>query len=140
MPNRREQAQGDQDLGDECVLLCRYLIGAAPTRDIADRYTQAHRRLQGLEPDAVTAFAFRRPRSLPYLDAACALRGTSDPLRKKLLLTTALLETSPQHAQAFTTEPMGRIRYLGTLCGLTLSASIKAAIGLVLLEYVSVSP
>lgn len=84
---------------DEAAALCRYLIGEAPSPALAERYGQALSALfPGEAPSPALSAALRSPAALALLDAATALRAPDDPLHKRLLLMTALLEASPDYA------------------------------------------
>ncbi len=89
----------------ECLLFARYLTGQAPPRALLDRYVRAHTilLLDEARPGdlALVAFARKHPWSLPFLDAALGLLEPRALLRKKLLVTVALLETTPEFTDWF---------------------------------------
>src|SRR5437016_1091752 len=83
----------------EARLFSHYLLGADPPREVVARYAAAHA-FHFVEPApaddrAVLDFAVRHPWALGPLDAACARRKPDSLLRKKLLMTAAILEASP---------------------------------------------
>jgi hypothetical protein len=82
-----------------------------PPREFVDRYVAAHEaRWEDLliESPALAAVS-RRPSLLPWLDAACAVSQPDDPLRRKLLLMTAVLECSPTYADRFLPRDQNRL-------------------------------
>lgn len=94
---------------DEGRRLARHLIGRPVALDILARYQQAHlKRAADLAGDSPALALFRRrPWLLPFLDAGCARWRPDDPLRRKLLLMTAILECTPRHAERFLPEHRG---------------------------------
>lgn len=86
----------DADLRSEAILFSRYLVGREPDEALVDRYCRASEALfAGRAGDATLDFARRHPWSIPMLDAADGIRGGDSLLRKKLLVMTAILETTP---------------------------------------------
>lgn len=79
-------------------MFARYLVRREPSTILVERYVRAHEELLS-EADAidhdVVEFARRHPWSIGMLDASAGLIGGSSLLRKKLLLMTALVETTP---------------------------------------------
>jgi hypothetical protein len=89
-------------LREEARLFGRYLIGRDPDEAIIERYCQANRVLFASdEDDAVLAFARSHPWSLAMLDAGAGLTGGDSVLRKKLLVMTAIVETTAQLVDRF---------------------------------------
>ncbi len=121
------------DLAGECALFSRYLIGCLPPMEIARRYVRAHESILASPCDGVVAFAVRHPWALPYLDAACGVRKPDGLLRKKLLVLTAILEATPQFADEFLPEALGRTRFVWQAGRYAAAALAKAAVGMVLL-------
>jgi hypothetical protein len=101
-----ERAADEMWLREEAVRFGRYLIGAPPSAELVDRYARAHAHVGGLREsptpgdEAVLAFLRAHPWSLPLLDGGTALVGGAPLLRRKLLVMTAILETTPEHAEA----------------------------------------
>lgn len=87
-----------EDLHAEAVGFGRYLIGRDPSPDLIERYVRANETLfPGAHDDAVLAYARRHPWSVAMLDTAEGLRdGGGSLLRKKLLVMTAIVETTPE--------------------------------------------
>jgi hypothetical protein len=114
----------------EAALFARYLVASAvPGEALAERYRHGCGVLFPQASDAdvrVVALALRRPWLLGPLDAAAALLRPGSLLRRKILLMTALVETTPEHAAAFVPESAGVLR----LALLGLSAGFKTAIRL----------
>jgi hypothetical protein len=128
---------GATTLADEFRLFTRYLLGVEPHAELVERYVAAHPHLLG-NPDAARscrelAFVHRHPRALPFLDAALAPGRTRSLLRRKIFLASAILETSPAHAEFFLDDSHGPLRTLVTLGWNGLASVVKLAIGLPLL-------
>jgi hypothetical protein len=87
-----------EGLRAEALLFGRYLIGRDPSEALVDRYVRANETLfAGAGDDAVLSYARRHPWSIAMLDAAEGLRnGRESLLRKKLLVMTAIVETTPE--------------------------------------------
>ena len=87
-----------EDLRAEAIAFGRYLIGNEPSPELVERYVRANEQLfQGVLPDAIVDYARRHPRSIAMLDAAEGLmRGRDSLLRRKLLVMTAIVETTPE--------------------------------------------
>ena len=88
------------ELRTEALVFGRYLVDREPAEILVDRYCRANELLfagQGSDEDrAVVAFACRHPWSVPMLDAAAGLTAAESLLRKKLLVMTAIIETTPE--------------------------------------------
>lgn len=128
-----------RNLSDECRTFCRYLAGCEPSHAIVERYAEAHRKLAatvGGWDSAAVDFVRRRPWALPYLDAACGLRRPKDPLRRKLLLATAIMETSLDYADAFLPVRVTRMRLVARAAWIALVAGLRAVAGIVILWWV----
>ncbi len=80
----------------------RYLIGRDPGDALVERYCRANQALfaSGAD-DEVLTFARAHPWSIAMLDAGSGLRGGDSLLRKKLLVMTAIVETTPDHVERF---------------------------------------
>ena len=87
-----------EDLRTEAIEFGRYLIGRDPSPELIERYVDANETLfPGVPEDAVLVYARRHPWSIAMLDAAEGLQnGRASILRKKLLVMTAILETTPE--------------------------------------------
>lgn len=87
------------DLRSEALIFGRYLVDRLPGQDLIERYCRANQALlaaQGSDEDhAIVRFARRHPWSVPMLDAAAGLTAPHSLLRKKLLVMTAIVETTP---------------------------------------------
>jgi hypothetical protein len=88
-----------EELRTEAVIFARYLVRRDPSALLVDRYVRANEELfahtEAIDHDIV-AFARRHPWSIGMLDASAGIIGGSSLLRKKLLLMTALVETTPE--------------------------------------------
>lgn len=120
---------------DEARTFGRYVVGREIDQRVADLYVRASRELGCESHDRVAQFALRHPWSIGALDAALALTASDAPLRKKLLLMAAILETQPEYCDAFL--PRDRVAYGGATVAYALArAALLAAAGVVLLRVV----
>ncbi len=124
----------EEELRWEAKVFGRYLIGREVAPHLVERYVQAHGALGALlgagEESRAVAFARRRPRLLPFLDAAAALLDPRGLLRRKLLLMLAVLEASPEYAAEFLPRPQSRTLLVARLAGRGIAAAFKAAAGI----------
>src|SRR5207244_2211517 len=124
------------ELEMEAFTFTRYLVGRPPPPELVARYCEANATLftTPVAPidAALVAFVRRHPWSVGILDAAVGLRRPGSLLRNKILVMTAILETSPAFADEFLTPPVRpvvlalRVAALGTL------AVARTVLGLVL--------
>jgi hypothetical protein len=115
----------EAELDTEARTFTRYLVGRPPPPELVARYREANAVLfvDPTEPvdAAVVDFVRRHPWSVGLLDAAVGLRRPGSLLRNKILVMTAILETSPAFADEFLTPPVHpvvlvlRTAVLGTL-------------------------
>jgi hypothetical protein len=95
----------DGVLDDEARLFTRYLVGRTPPPDLVARYAEADRTIWTTPAPSREAglvhFARRHPWSVGLLDAAAGLLQPSGRLRGKILVMSAILETSPVFADEF---------------------------------------
>lgn len=115
-------------------LFSRYLVGKVAADPILQRYARAVKELFGGEAESpALRFAKRHRWALPLLDAACGLARPDDALRRRLLVMAAVLETTPEHAEAFLPRPVPRGRLIAGLAVSATAAALKAILGLPLL-------
>ena len=115
----------EAELDAEAVTFARYLVGRTPPPELVARYREANAALfaASVPPidSALVAFVRRHPWSVGLFDAAVGLRRPGSLLRNKILVMTAILETSPAFADEFLTRPVHpvvlalRVAALGTL-------------------------
>lgn len=118
----------------ECRLLARHLIGIAPSKAIAARYTAACDKLLGAEStSAALRFALANAWAIGPLDAACGLLDRENPLRKRLLILCAILETTPEYARSFLPRTPRLLPLLVHLSFNGACAAIKIALGIPIL-------
>lgn len=87
----------DTDLRTEANVFGRYLVGKPPSEALVERYRAANHAIAAIQgDDEVVAYARRHPWSVSLLDAAAGLTAANSLLRKKLLVMTAILETTPE--------------------------------------------
>ena len=84
------------ELRSEAQLFGRYLIGRDLSAELIERYVRANEAHGLASSDDTLEFARRHPWSIAMLDASGGLVGGSSLLRKKLLVMTALVETTPE--------------------------------------------
>lgn len=115
----------------------RYLIGREPGEALVDRYCRANQALFGGETDdAVLAFARAHPWSIAMLDAGSGLSGGESLLRKKLLVMTAIVETTPELVERFE-QRAASLPGLAWRVGIAgARTALHAASGLVLVAWV----
>lgn len=125
----------------EAHVLGRYLVGHVPPPELIARYVAAGQTLfaapQAPADEATVAFACRHPWSLPFLDAAAALRRPGGLLRGKLLVMSAVLEASPTYADTFLPRTPGRAALAAQLAFHGTCAVVQAVVGLLLLPIAS---
>ena len=85
----------DAELRTEAIVFGRYLVGEEPAEELVERYCRANEKLFPGADDAVVAFARQHPWSVAMLDAGAGIADAGSLLRKKLLVMTAIVETTP---------------------------------------------
>ncbi len=127
------------DLRTEAILFGTYLVDGTPSEELIERYCRANRELFADEADssgsdhAVLAFARQHPWSVPMLDAAAGLTGQAPLLRKKLLVMTAILETTPAYVEQTEQRSVGLARLAWRLGTAGAKTAVHAATGLALI-------
>ena len=96
------------DLRTEAIEFGRYLVERDLSEELIDRYCRANQELFAHEaPDPTVTYAREHPWAIGMLDAAAGLAamrgGEPSLLRKKLLVMTAIVETTPEYVAR--TEP-----------------------------------
>jgi hypothetical protein len=127
----------------ECRLFTRYLIGQEPPADCIERYRRACEVLfhdsPGASSAATLSFLRRHSWALPCLDAAAGFCQRDDPLRKKLLVCTAILEATPAFSEHFLglQQNLNWLSVLARAAWNGLSSTCKAVAGLLLWRFVA---
>lgn len=94
----------DNDLRTEARVFGRYLVGEAPSEVLVERYCAANHAIEEVQgDDEIVAYVRQHPWSVSLLDAAAGLTAVGSLLRKKLLVMTAIVETTPELIEK--TEP-----------------------------------
>lgn len=118
----------------EGFVLGRYLVGREPAPALVARYVAASRTLFAVattpQDRAVVAWVHRHPWSLPFLDAAAALRAPTGLLRGKVLVMAAVLEASPEHAEDFLPAAVSPAGLVWRLLVSGTAAVMQALVGL----------
>jgi hypothetical protein len=121
---------------DECQRFTRYLVGQPASAELARRYAEADAALSpgphAPSDHAMVRFVRRHPACLPYLDAACAVFRPQCLLRRKLLLTVAILEATPDFTRCFIHEGGSMGRALLQLAAIGVRGAFKFAVGCML--------
>jgi len=120
---------------DEAASFGRYLLGREIDAASCDLYRTAARALAYGSADRITRFALRNPWSIAPLDGALALVQPDAPLRKKLLLMAAILETRPDYCDDFLPRDRSVRDAIAVAAGVA-RAGVLAAFGMLLLPFV----
>jgi hypothetical protein len=120
----------------ECEVFTRYLVKQMPSSTLVSRYAEASSILlpgpHHPSDEALIRFIRRNPKLVPYLDAAAAVFRPHSLLRKKILLTVALLEATPDYTRFFFDDGRSTVRVLATLAGIGCAGALKVLVGCVL--------
>jgi len=122
----------------EAELFGRYLLGRGPNERSILLYEDALKKMnitsEGKDMK-ILLYIFSHPWSLKYLDAGLALFRRESPVRRKICLMLAILETSPEYSRYFLTEKRS-LFYLIYILWVCLSAGFKASIGALILKFI----
>ena len=119
----------------QAKLFGRYLVSIEPDDVLVERYVSAIRTLFSSAPaDRLTTFAVRHPWALGLRDAALIWRRRKNPLRQRLVVMSAILETTTRHADYYLPRALSAIPLAGLLavCGTITVLKTIAGIPLVL--------
>lgn len=126
----------DDILVNEARAFSRYLLDQDPPPEIIARYIAANRTLFSEVSDdsdrELLEFVRRHEWTIPFVDAIVGLLRPNALLRRKILVTAAILEASPHFVNTFlprSSSPLAFVLELG-MCGI--GAVFKIAIGLLL--------
>jgi len=123
-------------LEGEAIAFTRYLLGRTPPAELVARYSEASRVLFGAPASpadaAVLGFARRHPWSVGYLDAAAGLLRPAGLLRAKILVMSAILETSPAFADEFLPRSVPPFSLAVQLVVSGTAAVVRTAVGVAL--------
>ena len=125
------------DLRTEAIAFGKYLVGRELGEELIERYRQANEQLFAHEAaDPVVVYAREHPWAIPMLDAAAGLAsvrgGQRLLLRKKLLVMTAILETTPEYVTRTEQRAAGLPELALRLGVATARSAFQAAAGLAL--------
>jgi hypothetical protein len=124
------------DLRTEAIVFGRYLVGSEPAEPLVQRYIEANEMLLAgygtPEDEAVLDFARRHPWSIAMLDAAAGVRGGASLLRRKLLVMTAIVETTPENVDKTEQRAVGLPTLVARVGVATARTAMSAGAGLVL--------
>jgi len=135
--DRQVVVEDDRQLERDCRMIFSALIDGEPTPDLIARYRTAVRlKIPAHDrDDAEWRWVRRHPRALPLLDAAAALVRPRSPLRQRMYLMTAILETAPAHAGQFLPRTQSISSLITVLAWNAVRALGNAAVGLPLLAW-----
>ena len=121
----------------EAEVFTRYLVAEGPSEYVASKYRDGHRAIpyvhgQGGVP--VDIFLVRVARwgrlAVRLADSYARIFRRTGPLRQKLVLLAAILESSPQyHIRFQSSEATSRPLVYGRLAGIALGFAVRLAIG-----------
>ncbi|MDX1972901.1 MAG: hypothetical protein SFY68_10260 [Candidatus Sumerlaeia bacterium] len=119
---------------EEFALFSRYICGAPPRRELAQRYASACFRLLADAPESkVLPVVLSRPWLIGPLDAGCGILRPSEPFRQRLLIAAAILETTPEFGGSFLPRTHSRLGLVMTLGWHGLRWVVNAVVGIVIL-------
>jgi len=130
------QAQHAMENAEECRRMARYLVGRDPEPQLVERYRRAVERLLPAPASSdrrILEYIQSNPWSLGPLDAACGLLRKDAQLRQRLLIATAILETTPKGADRFLPERRAPWTLLPEIAWHGAVAAAKAVAGAVIL-------
>lgn len=123
----------DADLRTEARVFGRYLVGEVPSDALVERYCAANHAIPAVQgDDEVVAYVRRHPWAVSLLDAAAGLTAGGSLLRKKLLVMTAILETTPELVAKTEPRAVGLPQLALRLGVAGVKTGIEAAAGLAL--------
>jgi hypothetical protein len=123
----------DTDLRTEAHVFGRYLVGEPPSEALVERYRAANHCIPAVDgDDEVVAYARRHPWSVSLLDAAAGLTAADSLLRRKLLVMTAIVETTPELAGKTEPRALGLPQLTLRLGIAGVRTALEAALGLAL--------
>jgi len=112
----------------------RYVLGRAIDDRAVELYVRALT-LRGYDgEDPVVRFCVKHRWSIAALDGALALAQKDAPLRKKLLMMAAILETQPRYSDDFLPRDASLVQALRVFAGLCVAVP-RAGAGLLLLRF-----
>jgi len=127
----------EEEIRQECLAIGEYLTGRPIPKALCKRYVDANGILFAADKEisaerVIVQFVRRHTWTLPYLDARLGLFQPDSLLRRKILLMTAILETTPEFTDAFLPERVSRHRLLLSVVGYGILSVVKLIIGMAL--------
>jgi hypothetical protein len=122
----------------EAILLTKYLSKKPPLPDVVTLYEKA---LQAIpfefskKEARIWDFCMRRPWALSLIDAGLAFGQTYHPVRKRIYIMLAILETQPAYNHCFLPKERP-VRYNIYIFFLLVKASFKMVGGKILLWFI----
>jgi len=88
----------------EAEIFGKYLLGNIPNQKSVILYVDAMNKLKislDKKEEKLLQFMLRNPNSVKWIDSGLAMFRKESPIRKKLLVMSAILETIPEYANLF---------------------------------------
>jgi hypothetical protein len=125
-------------IDNEARLLTFYLTNRLPTAEVLVLYKQALQKIpMAFDPaqKRVWEFCMKRIWALPFIDAALALSDRYHPVRQRIFIMLAILETQPTYNDYFL--PQNRsVTFIFPVLLRLVKATFKAVIGKILLWFI----
>lgn len=117
---------------DECDVLSHYLVNAPPTKRAKTAYYRALQNVSpAFSPEQQTLFekCMKREWLLPYVDAYLGSREPHHPIRKKIFIMLAVLETQPGYSSHFLPSKSSFLKVLSVVVTRGIISILKLVIG-----------
>ncbi|HUQ67088.1 MAG TPA: hypothetical protein VM101_13085 [Flavitalea sp.] len=121
---------------EECVAMVKYLTGIEPDHKLIDVYQYASKKIPvalSVTDEKLWKACVKHTWLIPYIDAYLGFSQPTHPIRKKLFMVLALLETQPEYHQFFLTSGTSRLKAFFIVAAVSVSSVIKIIIGRILL-------
>jgi hypothetical protein len=121
----------------EAEIIARYLLGITPSLITKELYGKGLRTLNlSIDPvnRRIWEICMRYPLTLPYIDSALAVRDPNNPIRKRINLMFAILETDPLLAEKFL-KNHNRISWYLQCFFYGTRAIVRSVIGFILIKF-----
>lgn len=102
----------------EAKIFSEYLIKEKVSEELLNRYECANQKLNynGTKRDKkIIAIILRFPYLLPFIDSALAFSNSKSLLRKKIWVMLAILETTPEYYEHYTTKNYNKTKWLSII-------------------------
>lgn len=113
----------------EALVFGSYLISQKLSPNTIQIYQKACSQLKLTQSNRVVDLCVRFPRLIGFLEAAIAILAPNHLLRKKLIVLSAIIETTPDHHQLYLPKNYS-VFFVVRLCRLGLKIVFQASIGI----------